>query len=100
MILAGVWAVSAAAQAGGSQGAGPAWKLVWSDEFNGPNGSAVDSSKWISESGGGGWGNNELEYYTSRLQNAWQQDGNLVIKVLQEKYTGADGVTKTTLPHA
>jgi beta-glucanase (GH16 family) len=70
------------------------WKLVWSDEFNGPNGSAVDGSKWISETGGGGWGNNELEYYTSRLDNASQQDGNLVIKVLSEKYTGADGVSR------
>ena len=47
-----------------------------------------------SETGGGGWGNNELEYYTSRLQNASQQDGNLVIKVLEEKYTGSDGVTR------
>src|ERR1700691_5725065 len=57
------------------------WKLVWSDEFNGPKGSAVDDSKWVSETGGGGWGNNELEYYTPRLDNASQQDGNLVIKV-------------------
>ncbi len=70
------------------------WKLVWSDEFNAPNGSPVDSTKWISETGGEGWGNNELEYYTARLVNASQQNGNLVIKVLQEKYTGADGVTR------
>jgi beta-glucanase (GH16 family) len=69
-------------------------KLVWSDEFNGPNGSPVDSSKWVSETGGGGWGNDELEYYTNRLENASQQDGSLVIKVSQEKYTGADGVTR------
>ncbi len=64
------------------------WTLVWSDEFNGPNGSAVDSSKWVSETGGNGWGNNELEYYTNRTANAYQQDGNLVIKVLNEKFTG------------
>ncbi len=94
MILGGVWVVTAAAQTSGSQAASPAWKLVWSDEFNGPNGSAVDSSKWVSETGGGGWGNNELEYYTKRVQNAWQQDGNLMIKVLQEKYKGADGVSR------
>jgi beta-glucanase (GH16 family) len=76
---------------------GPAasqWALVWSDEFNRPNGSAVDATKWVSETGGNGWGNDELEYYTSRPQNAYQRDGNLVIKVLQEKYTGADGVTR------
>jgi len=70
------------------------WTLVWSDEFNGPNGSPVDASKWVSETGGNGWGNDELEYYTTRPQNAYEQDGHLVIKVLQEKYTGADGVTK------
>ena len=95
ILLAGVFVVvSAAAQANGPQSSTPAWKLVWSDEFNGPNGSAVDSSKWASETGGGGWGNDELEYYTRRLENASQQDGNLVIQVLQEKYTGADGVTR------
>jgi beta-glucanase (GH16 family) len=84
----------AAAQTAGAQAASPEWKLVWSDEFNGPNGSAVDSSKWVSESGGGGWGNNELEYYTTRRENAFQQDGNLVIKVLQEKYIGPDDATR------
>ena len=35
-----------------------------------------------------------MEYYTARPENAFQQGGNLVIKVLQEKYTGADGVTR------
>jgi beta-glucanase (GH16 family) len=68
--------------------------LVWSDDFNAPNGSPVDSSKWVLETGGNGWGNQELEYYTARPQNAFQQDGNLVIKVLEEKYTGPDGVTR------
>jgi beta-glucanase (GH16 family) len=68
------------------------WTLVWSDEFNGPNGSAVDRSKWVLEIGGGRWGNQELEYYTDRTENAWIQDGNLVIKAVAEKYTGPDGV--------
>ncbi len=68
--------------------------LVWSDEFNAPNDSPIDSSKWVLEAGGNGWGNQELEYYTARPQNAFQQDGNLVIKVLEEKYTGPDGVTR------
>ena len=68
--------------------------LVWSDEFNAPNDSPVDSSKWVLESGGNGWGNEELEYYTARPQNAVQHDGNLVIKALEEKYTGSDGVTR------
>lgn len=96
MILVGVCAAgkSAVAQATASQEAAPAWKLVWSDEFNGPNGSAVDASKWVSETGGGGWGNDELESYTARLENAVQENGNLVIKVRQEKYTGKDGVAR------
>ena len=68
--------------------------LMWSDEFNAPNDSPIDSSKWLLETGGNGWGNQELEYYTARPQNAFQQDGNLVIKVLEEKYTGPDGVTR------
>jgi len=71
-----------------------AWTLVWSDEFNAPNGAPVDSSKWVLETGGGGWGNEELEYYTNRAKNAYQQDGNLVIKVLREKYKGPDGVSR------
>jgi beta-glucanase (GH16 family) len=70
------------------------WNLVWSDEFNGSNGSAPDSTKWTFDTGGNGWGNNELEYYTNRTQNASVQDGNLVIQALKETYTGNDGVTR------
>src|SRR5947207_6671996 len=47
------------------------WSLVWSDEFNGPSGSPVDSSKWSFDTGTGcpnncGWGNNALVTYTRR----------------------------------
>jgi beta-glucanase (GH16 family) len=41
-----------------------------------------------------GWGNNELEYYTNRTQNAHLQGGNLVITALAENFTGSDGVTR------
>jgi len=70
------------------------WKLVWSDEFDGPNGSAVDSSKWSFDVGGNGWGNNELETYTSRTANAHLEGGLLVIKALKETFTGPDGITR------
>ena len=70
------------------------WSLVWSDEFSGPDGSAIDSTKWTAEVGGNGWGNQELEYYTSRIDNAYQSGGSLVIKALKERYTGADNVTR------
>jgi len=85
---------SAAGQASAPQPQSSQWTLSWSDEFNGKNGSLVDTSKWVSETGGGGWGNQELEYYTARPENAYELDGNLVIKVLREKYKGADGVSR------
>lgn len=66
------------------------WNLAWSDEFGGPNGSGLDPTKWILEVGGGGWGNQELEYYTNRLQNASVEDGHLVIRAQREKYQGND----------
>ncbi len=68
--------------------------LIWSDEFNGANGSLPDSSKWIMETGGGGWGNNELETYTNRTQNAHLQDGSLAIVASKEKFTGTDGIAR------
>jgi len=68
--------------------------LVWSDEFSAPNGSLPDSSKWIMETGGGGWGNHELESYTNRARNARVQNGNLVITAHKETYKGADGITR------
>lgn len=74
------------------------WKLVWSDDFN--YSGLPDSSKWAYEIGGDGWGNNELEYYTSnRVENARVENGNLVIEARKEKfkdrdYTSARLVTK------
>ena len=86
--------VGANAQESAPRATDAKWKLVWSDEFNGPNGSSVDPSKWVFDLGGKGWGNQELESYTDRPQNAYLQDGNLVIQVRQENYTGADGVSR------
>jgi beta-glucanase (GH16 family) len=72
----------------------PAWTLQWSDEFDGMEGSSPDSTKWAFDTGGNGWGNKELEYYTARPQNARLQNGNLVITAIGEAYTGPDGVTR------
>jgi beta-glucanase (GH16 family) len=70
-------------------------KLVWSDEFNGPAGTSPESSKWSFDTGGGGWGNEELESYTSRPANAeLDGQGHLAITARAEKYTGADGITR------
>ncbi len=76
--------------AGSTDGAGSAdaalagWTLTWSDEFNGPDGSAVDPTKWKHDVGGTGWGNNELEYYTDGMQNAVVQGGNLVVTATKD----------------
>jgi beta-glucanase (GH16 family) len=70
------------------------WTLVWSDEFYGANASVPDPTKWRHDVGGNGWGNNELEYYTNRTENAYLQDGQLVIHALKETYKGPDGVTR------
>jgi beta-glucanase (GH16 family) len=82
-----------------AQGAGlspPAgYRLVWADEFNGPRGSTPDPANWQFETGGNGWGNRELQYYTSRPSNASLDGaGYLAITARREVYTGSDGVTR------
>src|SRR5229473_7962766 len=67
------------------------YTLVWSDEFNGKDGSLPDPAKWAYDIGGSGWGNHELEYYTNRSENARIEDGKLVITARQEAYSGPDG---------
>jgi len=47
-----------------------AFRLVWSDEFDGGAGSAPDQGSWRAETGGSGWGNRELQYYTDDAGNA------------------------------
>ena len=69
--------------------------LIWSDEFKGPAGGSPDSTNWSFDTGGDGWGNNELESYTSRPGNAsLDGKGDLVITARAEKYTGSDGITR------
>ena len=63
------------------------WEMVWSDEFN--TGVAPDESKWSYETGGHGWGNNELQYYTAnRQENCRIQEGMLVIEARKEAWEG------------
>jgi len=74
------------------------WKLSWSEEFN-YNG-LPDSTKWSYETGGHGWGNNELQYYTqAAIANAEVSNGSLKLTALHEKmdnreYTSARLVTR------
>ena len=54
----------------GLEGEFAAYSLVWSDEFDGPAGSPPDRRFWEPETGGHGWGNQELQYYTDSTANA------------------------------
>jgi beta-glucanase (GH16 family) len=65
------------------------WKLVWSDEFNGPGGAPPDPSKWTPETGGEGWGSKQLDYDTNN-QNAYQDgQGNLVLEARKGNPAGS-----------
>ena len=66
----------------------PGWNLIWSDEFSQAENSAPDPTKWGYDIGGGGWGNNELQYYTNRTQNARIEGGQLVIEARAENFDG------------
>lgn len=61
--------------------AGPdTWEIAWGDEFDGPAGAPANPENWTYETGGWGWGNDELQYYTDSTDNAaLDGDGNLVI---------------------
>lgn len=64
------------------------WQLVWQDEFE--SGLQPDEQKWSYQVGAGGWGNNELQYYTDRrTENARIEDGVLVIEARNESFGGA-----------
>lgn len=58
------------------------WKLVWQDEFDGPE---IDFSKWAVEENGHGGGNDELQYYLDRRENVRTANGHLIIQARREK---------------
>ena len=62
------------------------YKLFWSDEFDGPS---LNTDNWTCETGGHGWGNAELQYYTDRPENVDVRDGKLVITARKENYQGS-----------
>ncbi len=59
------------------------WELVWSDEFEGKE---IDKTKWKYETGGHGFGNNELQFYTDRADNSFTDKGALVIHAQAENF--------------
>lgn len=74
---------------------GSNWVLVWSDEFDTPTSdNRPDPTKWTYEEGASGYGNEELQNYTDRVENAsyTTEDGLGCLKItaLNDNY---DGVT-------
>ncbi len=65
----------------------PGWQLVWHDEFDG---NELDPQFWLFETGGHGWGNDEEQYYTDRPENAYLEDGKLIISAKLENYEGKE----------
>lgn len=98
LFMSVLFMTTAAASGGGTTRGNGAiddkWSLVWSDEFNGPDGSMPDPTKWSIVKDGSGFGNHELEYYTDQPSNVHVEKGNLVITARKESYTGADGVQR------
>ena len=76
-------------------GSGNNDQLVWFDEFDG-NGT-INTNNWNYETGGGGWGNQEVQTYTNSSNNIYKENGILKIKVIKESnntYTSARITTK------
>ena len=55
--------------------------LAWGDEFEDPT---INTAHWTYDLGGGGWGNQELQTYTSSSENSYIQDGKLVIMAKED----------------
>lgn len=84
LLLLGIQATPGFAQAIKSSTNPDKWDLSWNDEFD-ING-LPDKSKWKFQTGDGGWGNNELQHYTDRKENARVEDGRLILEMRKEKY--------------
>ncbi|AZC13140.1 carbohydrate binding domain-containing protein [Microbacterium sp. ABRD28] len=69
------------------------WELAWSDEFDAPAGTPADERWWTYETGGWGWGNDELQYYTDSTENAAHDgEGNMVITTRAVEDPAASGL--------
>jgi beta-glucanase (GH16 family) len=103
-LIAFAWGAILAPSVSAADPAPAGWKLIWSDEFDGD---AIDPAKWDFDIGNGfynygsntwisGWGNNELQYYTSEPANAHVAGGELHIRALKESLHGC-GYTSAKL---
>jgi beta-glucanase (GH16 family) len=74
------------------------WIESWRDDFDGPAGSAPDTSKWHVDVRPSGQ-NDELDYDTDDRKNSFLDgNGHLVFQAIQENYVDAQGV-KSSQPY-
>jgi beta-glucanase (GH16 family) len=64
------------------------WKLAWADYFDGAAGTPPNPANWGYETGGGGWGSDQAQYYTDSTQNA-ALDGNGDLAITARQNTGS-----------
>ncbi|WP_336705876.1 glycoside hydrolase family 16 protein [Oerskovia sp. USHLN155] len=91
IVVVGLATLAAAAVGPPASGPGaprmgpPPGPLTWADEFDGAAGAPPDPSRWRLETGGSGWGNGELQYYTDSPSNASTDgEGHLVVTARRE----------------
>jgi beta-glucanase (GH16 family) len=72
----------------------PGYTLKWADEFNG---SVLDKNSWNYETGASGWGNNELENYTSSANNSFITNHKYLVIEARKEGTGYTSARIQTL---
>ena len=95
--MGGVAAMTAGtASAARSSGRSGGWSRVWSDNFNGPDGSGVNPSDWKYDTGQGIFGTGEIETMTNSPRNVRLDGrGNLVITAVGHGQTWTSGRIQT-----
>ncbi len=99
LLLASCTSASPSRDGGAAAAQAPrAWRFAstpsWADEFDYTG--KPDPAKWGYDLGGSGWGNNELQFYTDRIDNASVGDGVLTITA-RKQAAGGRGYTSARL---
>jgi beta-glucanase (GH16 family) len=72
----------------------PGMTLVWNEEFDGKT---LNNASWNYETGGGGWGNNELEFYTNSPKNSFVTKGGYLVIEARKEVMGSNNYTSARL---
>jgi beta-glucanase (GH16 family) len=99
VLTAATLGLAALAMPGSASAAVPAppagFSLTWSDDFNGANGTGVDTGAWKYDTGpGSSFGTGEIETMTNSTANVYQDGaGHLVLKALHSGTNPGSGWT-------